>query len=238
MRVLVLALLALAPPLAGAVHEPVFVPLLAGAALAGLVTLVARRGEPLPGRRRPPAPRPDRARARSSSCPLPPALLRVLSPGSYAFHDAQLLVPPLAAWKPISVSPRDTLRGLAFLAAFSLLALAVFRELAEGRGAGVARAHGRLHRARDQRGRAAAGGLARAEEALRRLAAALGLGRLRPLREPQPLRQLPGAGRARSRVGLALESLVRLRAAWATRRRALLLWARRRAWPWRGPPRW
>ncbi len=57
----------------------------------------------------------------------------MLSPGSYAFHDTQLLVPPLAAWKPISVSPGDTLRGLAFLVAFALLALAVFRELGEGR---------------------------------------------------------------------------------------------------------
>uniref|UniRef100_UPI00397D6C92 hypothetical protein n=1 Tax=Salmonella sp. SAL4356 TaxID=3159877 RepID=UPI00397D6C92 len=43
-RVLVLALLALAPPLSGAVHEPVFVPLLVGCALAGVVALVAGRG--------------------------------------------------------------------------------------------------------------------------------------------------------------------------------------------------
>jgi O-antigen ligase len=64
--------------------------------------------------------------------PLPPALLRAVSPGSYAFYDAQLLTPPLAVWRPISVSPPDTLRGLAFLAAFSLLALAVFREMAHG----------------------------------------------------------------------------------------------------------
>ena len=65
--------------------------------------------------------------------PLPPALLRVVSPGSFAFYSNQLLLPPLVAWRPISVSPPDTLRGLAFLAAFSLLAVAVFRELGEGR---------------------------------------------------------------------------------------------------------
>jgi len=61
--------------------------------------------------------------------PLPPWLLRLVSPGSYVFYDRQLLVPPLAVWRPISVSPPDTLRGLAFLAGFSLLYLAVFREL-------------------------------------------------------------------------------------------------------------
>ncbi|HEX9190244.1 MAG TPA: O-antigen ligase family protein, partial [Vicinamibacteria bacterium] len=42
------------------------------------------------------------------------------------------LLLPLAAWRPISVSPADTLRGLAFLAAFSLLYLAVFREMTDG----------------------------------------------------------------------------------------------------------
>jgi O-antigen ligase len=65
--------------------------------------------------------------------PLPPALLRVVSPGTYAFHDQTLLLRPLTAWKPISVSPPDTLRGLAFLAAFALLAVAVQLELADGR---------------------------------------------------------------------------------------------------------
>ena len=62
--------------------------------------------------------------------PLPPAVLRLVSPGSFSFYNDPLLV-PLAAWRPISVSPPDTLRGLAFLAAFSLLYLAVFREMAE-----------------------------------------------------------------------------------------------------------
>jgi O-antigen ligase len=132
-RWLVLALLALAPPLAGAVHEPVFVPLLAGCALAGLVALARRHHVP-----RPPLPGATlllalHALVLLQLVPLPPALLRVVSPGTYAFHDAQLLVPPLTAWKPVSVSPPDTLRGLAFLAAFSLLAVAVQRELGDGR---------------------------------------------------------------------------------------------------------
>jgi len=63
--------------------------------------------------------------------PLPAPLLRVVSPGSYAFYDRLQLVPPLRGWHAISVSPPDTLRGLAFLAGFSLLYLAVFRELGE-----------------------------------------------------------------------------------------------------------
>jgi O-antigen ligase len=64
---------------------------------------------------------------------MPPAALRVVSPGSYSFYNDPLLLPPLTAWKPISVSPPDTLRGLVFLAAFSLLYLAAFREMGEGR---------------------------------------------------------------------------------------------------------
>ena len=48
MGVLVLLLLAAAPPLAGAVHEPVFIPLLAGSSLAGLAALWLERNEPRP----------------------------------------------------------------------------------------------------------------------------------------------------------------------------------------------
>ena len=132
-RVLVLVLLALAPLLAGAVHEPVFIPLLAGSALAGLVTLVRHRrspGPPLPGRWLLLA---LHALVLLQLVPLPPAVLAAVSPGSFAFYSNQLLLPPLVAWKPVSVSPPDTLRGLAFLACFSLLAVAVFHELGEGR---------------------------------------------------------------------------------------------------------
>jgi O-antigen ligase len=57
----------------------------------------------------------------------------VVSPGSFHFYSDTLLLPPLTAWRPVSVSPPDTLRGLAFLAAFSLFYGAVFREFSEER---------------------------------------------------------------------------------------------------------
>jgi O-antigen ligase len=64
--------------------------------------------------------------------PLPPFLLRRLSPGSYHFYNDRLLL-PVASFRPISVSPADTLRGLFFLAGFSLLFGAVYREFADAR---------------------------------------------------------------------------------------------------------
>ena len=131
-RVLVLVLLGAGPLLAGAVHEPVFIPLLAGSAVAGVAALLRARREPgrapLPGGRLLLA---LHALVLVQLVPLPPAVLRVVSPGSFSFYNDPLLV-PLTAWKPISVSPPDTLRGLAFLAGFSLLYVAVFRETAEG----------------------------------------------------------------------------------------------------------
>ena len=135
LRLLILVLLGAGPLLAGAVHEPVFVPMLAGCAVAGLAAYArARRargegGEvpPLPGRTLVAG---LLALVVLQLVPLPPAVLRLVSPGSFSFHGDSLLV-PLAAWRPISVSPPDTLRGLAFLAAFALLHLAVFREMTE-----------------------------------------------------------------------------------------------------------
>jgi O-antigen ligase len=134
LRVLVLVLLGAGPLLAGAVHEPVFVPLLVASAAAGIAAHQrARPGEghersPLPGARLLLA---LHALVLVQLVPLPPAVLRVVSPGSFSFYNDPLLV-PLTAWKPISVSPPDTVTGLAFLAAFSLLYLAVFREMGEG----------------------------------------------------------------------------------------------------------
>jgi O-antigen ligase len=132
LRVLVLVLLGAGPLLAGAVHEPVFIPLLAGSAVAGAAAhLRARRQgarEPLPGGRLLLA---LHALVLAQLVPMPAAVLRAVSPGSFSFYNDPLLV-PLAAWKPISVSPPDTLRGLAFLAGFSLLYVAVFREMADG----------------------------------------------------------------------------------------------------------
>jgi O-antigen ligase len=221
-RYLVLALVALAPALAGAVHEPVFVPLLVGSALAGIVALRRRRHAP-----RPPLPGARlllalHALVLVQLVPLPPAVLRLASPGSFAFYDTQLLVPPLTAWKPVSVSPPDTLRGLAFLAAFSLLALAVHRELGEGRWR------------RRLAGTVVVSGLFITVVALAQAVS------------PEP-RKLYGLWQPRwdwavfgpyvnrnhfagylvlaapLAIGFALEALARLRAAWARSRRGLLL---------------
>ncbi len=136
LRVLVLVLLGAGPLLAGAVHEAVFVPLLAASAAAGIAAHRRARHAAGEGRERSPLPGGGlllalHALVLVQLVPLPPAVLRVVSPGSFSFYNDPLLV-PLASWKPISVSPPDTLRGLAFLAGFSLLYLAVFREMAEG----------------------------------------------------------------------------------------------------------
>jgi O-antigen ligase len=134
LRISLLVLLGVAPLLAGAVHEVVFVPLLVGCAAAGLAAW--KRSRWGPGRSGAERPLPAwrlllglQALALLQLVPMPPALLRRVSPGSFSFYNDPLLV-PLTGWKPVSVSPADTLRGLAFLAAFSLLYLAVFRELA------------------------------------------------------------------------------------------------------------
>ena len=128
-----LVLLALGPPLAGAVHEPVFVPLLAGCGIVGAWSWTrARRIRSMSGHE----PEVPGWRILAAAhllvllqlLPLPPSVLRHVSPGSFSFYDNPLLL-PLTAWKPLSVSPPDTLRGLAFLAAFSLLYSTVFREM-------------------------------------------------------------------------------------------------------------
>jgi O-antigen ligase len=131
----VLVLLAAGPFLAGAVHEPIFIPLLAGCALAGLaswlrarrVTAGATPAAPVPGRRLLTG---LHLLVLAQLVPLPPAILRLVSPGSFAYYDTLSLL-PLESWRPISVSPPDTLRALAFLAAFSLLYATVFREFGD-----------------------------------------------------------------------------------------------------------
>lgn len=129
-RAVILVLLVGAPLAFGSVHEPAFIPLLVLAACAGSLSL---SGE---GR--------DAARLAWSQrgvpvvaayiglvllqlLPLPPALLQLVSPGTYHFHERQSLV-ALTRWLPISVNPLDTGRGLAFLFAFTLLYVAVCRE--------------------------------------------------------------------------------------------------------------
>jgi O-antigen ligase len=135
-RVGLLVLLALAPLLVGAVYEVVFVPLLVGCALAGLFSAWRARRARAGWAHVPEIPAwrvlvAAHVLVLLQLLPLPPRVLRVVSPGSFSFYNDPLLF-PLAAWKPISVSPPDTLRGLAFLAGFSLLYASVFLEFRHG----------------------------------------------------------------------------------------------------------
>jgi O-antigen ligase len=137
LRVGVLVLLGAGPFLFGAVHEPVFIPLLVGCGLAGLVSWSRARRAQAPGASVPELPGGRILLALHllvlfQLLPFPPSLLRLVSPGSFAFYNDRLLL-PLTAWRPISVSPPDTLRALAFLAAFSLLYATVFREFGSRR---------------------------------------------------------------------------------------------------------
>ncbi len=135
LRIAILLMLAVGPFLAGAVHEPVFIPLLVGCALVGAAAWWRSRAAARAGRAVPPVPGWPLLLAWHGLVvlqllPLPLPLLRLVSPGSYAYYD-HVLLDPSGAWRPISVSPPDTLRGLAFLASFSLLYLAVFREMSQ-----------------------------------------------------------------------------------------------------------
>jgi len=128
----VLVALAAAPLAIGCRDAPAYIPLLTVATLAGLYSVYRERQlrrdgvavSPLPG---------ERALLALGSLvafqlvPLPPWLLRLVSPGSYAFYNDPLLQ-PLAAWKPITANPADTARGLAFVVGMSLLYRAVYRE--------------------------------------------------------------------------------------------------------------
>src|SRR5262245_11497216 len=135
LRWTVLAMLAAAPLALGAVHEPAFVPLLLLSAAAGLLAFFRARRARARGR--------DVARLPGGRLllalhalvlfqlvPLPPRLLALLSPGSFAMRNDIALL-SIRSWLPISVNPADTGRGLAFLAGMSLLYVAVFRELGQ-----------------------------------------------------------------------------------------------------------
>jgi O-antigen ligase len=135
--VLVIATLALAPLALGSVTESAFVPLLVVCFGVGGVSWARGHVRRTLGEEVPKVPL---ARVLLAFhvlvlfqlVPLPPFLLRRLSPGSFAHYYDRLLLPVARFW-PISVNPADTLRGLAFLAGYSLLFGAVFREFAEGR---------------------------------------------------------------------------------------------------------
>jgi hypothetical protein len=123
LRALVIVALATAPLALGAVTETAFVPLLAVCFGVGLASwarghVLRAQGEAIP-----------RVPLRGlllafmvlivfQLLPLPPFLLRLVSPGSFAHRLDRMLIPTPHFW-PISVSPPDTLRGLAFLTGFS-----------------------------------------------------------------------------------------------------------------------
>lgn len=137
LRVPLLCLLALSPLALGSVHEPAFIPLLIVGSAVGILSWarghwVRARGAEMPtvpGERLILA---FHALVIAQLVPLPPWLLRVVSPGSFHFYDDMSLV-PLTGWRPISVNPADTARGFAFLAGMTLLYAAVFREFRDDR---------------------------------------------------------------------------------------------------------
>jgi O-antigen ligase len=136
LRVPILFLLAAAPLALGAVHEPAFIPLLAIGSAVGIASWGRGYWARAHGIAVPPVAGglllvALHALVLVQLVPLPPAVLRVLSPGSFAFYTEMSLVP--IGWRPVTVNPADTARGLAFLAGMSLLYGAVFREFDDPR---------------------------------------------------------------------------------------------------------
>ena len=133
-RVVLIAALVLAPLLYGAFFSWVFGPLHAVAYASGLLLLWRSRRLQAMGGQVPPLPA-GRALVAFAALvvfqlvPLPPRLLRLVSPGTFEFHERQMLV-PLTSWKPISVSPADTFFGLVYLVGMAFLYLAVSRAFA------------------------------------------------------------------------------------------------------------
>jgi O-antigen ligase len=128
------AALVAAPLLLGAFFPWAYGPLHVVAYAAGLVVLM--RGARARAAGAEPSPLPAAAPLLAFAAivvlqllPLPPPLLRLVSPGTYAFHSEQMLV-PLTAWKPVTVSPPDTFFGLVYFGGAAMLYLAVFRAFA------------------------------------------------------------------------------------------------------------
>jgi O-antigen ligase len=136
LRLPILFLLAAAPLALGAVHEPAFIPLLAIGSVVGLASWARGYWSRAHGIAVPPVAGGRllvalHALVLVQLLPLPPLLLRLVSPGSFAFYDSMSLVP--LGWRPVTVNPADTARGFAFLAGVSLLYAAVFREFGDER---------------------------------------------------------------------------------------------------------
>jgi len=128
----VLFLLVAAPLAMGSVHKPAFIPLQIIAAGAGLLSWwrpASRDGVSATAPPGAPLLLAFLLVILIQLVPLPPLLLRLVSPGTYAFHERLSLL-ALTAWHPISVDPADTSRGLAFALTFALLYSAAARESA------------------------------------------------------------------------------------------------------------
>lgn len=132
-------LLVAAPLAFGAVHREAYPGFLSIAALAGLsswgrATLAQRDGAPavrVPGRSLLLA---LNMLVLLQVTPLPPLLVRLLSPNAFLFHETQMRL-PASAWRTLSINPSFSWQGLLFLAALSLFYGAVYREFAsEKRG--------------------------------------------------------------------------------------------------------
>lgn len=131
LRLLALLMLAASPFAFGAVEESAWVPLLCGAFVLGVASFVrGRRAGHTADALRPPGAGlllGLHALVLLQLVPLPPRVLAFVSPGSFSFYNDNLIL-PLTSWRPVAVSPPDTLRGLAFLAGMSAFYFAVCRE--------------------------------------------------------------------------------------------------------------
>ena len=136
LRFAILALLVAAPIAFGSVHEPAYVAVLAVVFVTGLLSWARGHWARAHGADVPRVPALRillalQALVLLQLIPLPPALLAWLSPGSSKYWDFVTL--GASGARPISASPADTLRGLAFLAAMSLFFGTVFREFRDER---------------------------------------------------------------------------------------------------------
>jgi O-antigen ligase len=126
LRIVVLAVLVGAPLALAGSPAPIFTALITICAVVGLTAYLVFL-------RRPDAPPPAPGRTIlilyvclvvCQLIPLPAPLLKLLSPGSHAFRDELSLI-GIEGWYPVTVSPIDTLRGLAALVSLILLYLGV-----------------------------------------------------------------------------------------------------------------
>jgi len=134
-RSAVLSLLVAAPLAFGSVHRPAYIPLIVVAIASGMASWGHGHWARAHGIAVPRVPATKLLLALHvlvlfQLVPLPPSLLKAVSPGSFAFYDYVALV-PLREWRPISVSPADTLRGFVFLIAMSCLYATAFRDFAD-----------------------------------------------------------------------------------------------------------